>query len=110
MSKDVVPQEIEDAIHAVSETLVGEILRSLDFYRATHASRSLEKVLLSGGCANVPGFDSLFQERIEIPVEILDLFRNVDLPPDLDRPEEFEALAPSFAVAMGLALRKANES
>ena len=110
MSKDVVPQEIEDAIRAVSETLVGEIQRSLDFYRATHASQSLEKVFLSGGCANVPGFPKLFQESIEIPVEILDLLRNVDLPPDLDRADEFRALAPSFAVAMGLGLRRMNES
>jgi type IV pilus assembly protein PilM len=110
MSKDVVPQEIEDAIRAVSETLVGEIQRSLDFYRATHASRTLEKVLLSGGCASVPGFDKLFQERIELPVEILDLLRQVDMPPDLDRPEDFRELAPAFAVAMGLGLRRVSES
>ena len=109
-SKDVVPQEIEDAIRAVSETLVGEIQRSLDFYRATHSARSLEKVLLSGGCARVPGFDKLFQERIELPVEILDLLRQVDLPPDLDRPEDFRELAPTFAVAMGLGLRRLDES
>ena len=63
-----------------------------------------------GGCANVPGFPKLFQESIEIPVEILDLLRNVDLPPDLDRSDEFRALAPSFAVAMGLGLRRMNES
>jgi type IV pilus assembly protein PilM len=108
-SKDVVPQEIEDAIQSVSETLVGEIQRSLDFYRATHASRPVEKVLLSGGCARVPGLSKLFQERANVAVAIMDPLRQIELPSSLDSPEELRELAPTFAVAVGLALRRETE-
>jgi type IV pilus assembly protein PilM len=108
-SKDVVPQEIEDTIQSVSETLVGEIQRSLDFYRATHSSRPVEKVLLSGGCARTPGLAKLFQSRANVPVEIMDPLRRIELPSSLDQPDAFHDLAPTFAVAIGLALRRETE-
>jgi type IV pilus assembly protein PilM len=109
-SKDVVPQEIEDAIQSVSETLVGEIQRSLDFYRATHASRPVERVLLSGGCAQVPGLDKLFRERADVPVEVMDPLRQLDLSSSLGDAGELQELASTFAVAVGLALRRQDDS
>ena len=36
-SQDVVPQEVEQAVQSVTETVIGEISRSLDFYGATSA-------------------------------------------------------------------------
>jgi type IV pilus assembly protein PilM len=110
MSKDVVPQEIEDAIRSVSDTVVGEIHRSLDFYRATHSARSIDKVLVSGGCARIPGLDKLFEDRANVAVEILDPFRQVEVAPELEGQPELTELAPTLAIATGLALRRANDS
>ena len=48
-SQEVVPHEVEQAMQAVSETVIGEISRSLDFYGATSADSRIQRVLLSGG-------------------------------------------------------------
>jgi type IV pilus assembly protein PilM len=108
VSRDVVPQEVEEAMRSVSENLMGEIVRSLDFYRATTSSSPIQRVLLAGGSARVPGLDRLFQERIEIPVEVADPFRRIAIPGG-SQEEELRELAPSLCVAVGLALRGRNE-
>ena len=110
ISKDVVPQEVEEAMREVSETLLGEIQRSLDFYRATTSSTTLERILLCGGAARVPGLDRLFQEKIEIPVEIADPFAKIEIAGSGVDEELIHELAPALCVAAGLAMRKANES
>ena len=109
VSKDVVPQEVEEAMREVSETLLGEINRSLDFYRATTSAATLDKLVLCGGAARVPGLDRLFQERIEIPVEIADPFRRIEIAPGVDE-EQVRELSSAMCAAIGLAMRKADES
>ena len=110
-STDVVPQEVEDVMREVSETLLGEVQRSLDFYRATAPSGAeILKLVLCGGSARVPGLVRLFQERIEIPVEIADPFLRVSIAPSAGEEAQIRELAPALGVAIGLAMRKANES
>ncbi len=108
VSRDVVPQEVEEAMRGVSDNLLGEIVRSLDFYRATTSSAPIQKLLLAGGSARVPGLDRIFHERVEIPVEVVDPFRRVGIPGGALE-EELRELAPSLCVAVGLALRGRNE-
>lgn len=107
-SRDVVPQEVEDAMRDVSETLVSEVQRSLDFYRATTSGASLSRVLICGGGAQVPGLARLLQERSEIPVEIADPFSRVKVAPSVD-PERLRELAPSLSVAVGLGMRRSDD-
>jgi type IV pilus assembly protein PilM len=105
VSKDVVPQEVEEAMREVSENLLGEIQRSLDFYRATTSSAPIQKVVLAGGSARVPGLDRTFQERIEIPVEIADPLHRVEVPSRVADEEQMRELAPALCVAVGLGMR-----
>lgn len=107
-SKDVVPQEVEEAMRGVSETLLGEIQRSLDFYRATTSSGTLERMILCGGAARVPGLERLFQEKVEIPVEIADPFAKVQIATRSASEEQLRELAPSLCVSLGLAMRRAE--
>lgn len=109
-SKDVVPQEVEEAMRDVSEQLLGEIQRSLDFYRATTSNVPIERVLLCGGAAHVPGLDRLFEERIEIPFEIADPFSRVQLGSSIADRDRARELGPSLGVAVGLGLRRRDET
>ncbi len=109
-SKDVVPQEVEQAMREVSETLLGELLRSFDFYRATTSSAPIGKVLLGGGSARIPGLDRVFQEKIEMPVEVMDPFRRVSVAHGAGDEAQLRELAPSLCVAVGLALRGRDEA
>ena len=46
----VVPQEVERVMQQVSETIANDVQRSLDFYAATSADASINRIYLSGGC------------------------------------------------------------
>ncbi len=110
VSTDVVPQEVEDAMREVSETLLGEVQRSLDFYRATSSSTPIDKVVLCGGSAQVPGLTRLLEERIEIPFEVADPFIKVNASSANVDEESLRELSPALSVAMGLGMRSLNES
>jgi type IV pilus assembly protein PilM len=111
VSTDVVPQEVEDVMREVSESLLGEIQRSLDFYRATaSAGGNVLKLILCGGSARVPGMTRLFQERVEIPVEIADPFLRVSVAPSAGDEAYIRELAPALGVAIGLGMRRSKEA
>ncbi len=110
ISKDVVPQEVEEAMREVSETMIGEVQRSLDFYRATATSTTLDRIALCGGAARVPGLDRLFQEKLELPIEIADPFNKIDMGSGSLDQELLHELGPALSVAVGLAMRRLNES
>jgi len=104
-SKEVVPQEVEQAMQNVSETVIGEISRSLDFFAATTADSRIEKVFLSGGSSRVTGFKNAFHERTGLAVELLNPLNQMAPNSNFDS-EYLEELAPSLGVSVGLAMRR----
>jgi type IV pilus assembly protein PilM len=110
VSKDVVPQEVQDAMREVSDQLVGEVQRSLDFYRATTSSSRVDRLLLCGGAASAPGLDRLFEERLGIKVEVVDPFRRIEIGSGAGDEDRIRELGPSLCVALGLAMRREDQS
>jgi type IV pilus assembly protein PilM len=104
-SQDVVPQEVEQAVRGVTDTVIGEISRSLDFFAATAADSRIARVVVSGGGARVSGFESAFQGKTNLPVIRLNPLERVVSARKLD-PDVLEEWGPSLAVAVGLAMRK----
>jgi type IV pilus assembly protein PilM len=104
-SQEVIPQEVEQAMQNVSETVIGEISRSLDFFAATTADSRIEKVFLSGGSSRVTGFENAFHERTGLPVELLNPLSQMAPSSKFD-PELLDELAPSLGVSVGLAMRR----
>ena len=91
-------------LEKVSEDLFSEILRSLEFYKATTQSEAaIEKAVLAGGCARLPGLHDFLSDKLGMEVEALDPLRAIDC--QLGR-EEREHVS---AVAVGLGLRKAGD-
>ena len=107
-SQDVVPQEVEDAIRQVTDTVLGEISRSLDFFAATAAESRIGRVYLSGGGSLVSGLESAFQGKTNLPVERLNPIARIVPAASLDA-RMLEDTAPALAVATGLALRRMND-
>jgi len=105
--QDVVPQEVEAAIRSVTDTVVGEIARSLDFFTATSTDARISKVLLAGGGARMAGFDSVFSERTGIDVEMLNPLARM-LPSRGFDPAYLDEVGPTLSVGVGLATRKAE--
>ena len=105
-SQEVVPQEVEKAMQSVTETLISEIGRSLDFFAATTAEMRISRVFLAGGGAKVSGFASGFQEKTGMQVEILNPLARM-VPDNRFETEFIEDLAPALGVGVGLAMRRA---
>jgi type IV pilus assembly protein PilM len=105
----VVPQEVERVIQAVADQMGGEIQRSLDFYASTAADGKITKAFLSGGTARIPALFKVVEARAGVPVEILNPFKNVEVDNKKFDPAVIVAAAPSAAVGVGLALRRAGD-
>ena len=105
--QEVVPQEVEQAIRSVTDTVVGEIARSLDFFMATSSDARINKVLLSGGGSRMAGFDTAFAERTGLTVEVMNPLARMVGSKGFD-PDYLDEIAPSLGVGVGLATRKAD--
>ncbi len=108
-SKGIVPREVEDSMRGVSETLLGEILRSIDFYRATASNRPIQRALLCGGASRSPGLDRMLEEQAQFPVELANPFERIELPDSIADRGTIAEIAPALSVAVGLAMRGVNE-
>jgi type IV pilus assembly protein PilM len=108
-SQEVVPQEVEQAMRSVTNNLVGEIARSLDFFAATAADTRIRRLVLAGGSSRVPGLEATFRERTGLEVETLNPLQKM-LPSSRFDPEYLAQVGPSLGVGVGLALRRSDES
>jgi type IV pilus assembly protein PilM len=109
-TEEVMRREVSTVIRSVSDQLAGEIARSLDFYQAAAAEEHINKIWLSGGSCRIPGLAEVVQEKQNIPVEILDPFRNVDRNPKQFDPGYLEQeVGPQAAVVVGLATRRVGD-
>jgi len=104
-AREMLPQEVDTAMRAVTESMVGEIGRSLDFFAASSVESRITRVVLAGGASRVPGFQETFRERAGLPVEILNPLTRM-LPNSRFDQAFLDDVAPSLGVGVGLALRQ----
>lgn len=96
-------------LNAVTEEFGTELKKTLDFFRVTTGESAIHKMMLSGGGTQVPNLDRYLSQFFGIPVEILNPFQNVTVSEKEFPVDTINRLAPGFAVAVGLALRKMGE-
>jgi len=99
----MVPEEVERALQMVAEGITNEVQRSIDFYAATAADPPPERIYLSGGSARLPALRQSLQRRIDVPVEVINPFRQIDT--SGHDATYLGSIAPAAAVAVGLAMR-----
>ena len=98
----------------ILEELVINIKKYSDFYSEHHShehlleNKSIEKIILSGGGANLKGLDSFLFQKLNISVELGNPWINFS--PKLKKfaLPEVQKKSLSFAAAIGLALRSEN--
>lgn len=101
--------QLNGIIATVTEDIVGEIQRSFDFFRSTTGSDKVSRVLLSGGCAKIAQFTKVLAERLEIPVDIINPFKNIKVDPKYFEAGFISDAAPLAAIAVGLAMRRPSD-
>jgi type IV pilus assembly protein PilM len=101
---DVLP-----VLRAMTENVLLEVQKTFDFFKATASTDRIDRIMLSGGASRVDGFAEALQERFGTAVESFDPFRRAALDGRKFSAEQRETIAPTAAVAVGLALRRAGD-
>jgi type IV pilus assembly protein PilM len=105
-------REIKDLIFPLVDVIVGESQKTFKHF-VQEEGRFIDKIILVGGSALMPGLKEYLKEEfnknrengnIEIEVEIGNPFKNLNYPQELS--EILEEIGPSYAIAIGSALKK----
>jgi type IV pilus assembly protein PilM len=101
-------EDAQPVLRAVTDSLLLEIQKTFDFYRASAASDHIDRIVVSGGASRVEGFREMLQERFSCPVEEFDPFKTVGWDPRKLGGNQADVSA-TAAVAVGLALRRVSD-
>lgn len=93
-----------DVLEPFKKALVQQISRSMQFFISSSANRSVDGIVLAGGCASIPGIDSLVEQTLGITAFIANPFISMALSNKV-KPQTLSADAPALMLACGLALR-----
>ena len=98
---------IQPIIETVSDILALEIRKTMDFYRATaeESEEAIQRILIAGGGSKLPGLPDYLARRFEVPVEVFDPFRQIQVDLRKFDPDYMKEIVPDMAIAVGLALR-----
>src|ERR1043165_7424645 len=100
-------QDFEQMLETASDILALEISKTMDFYRATaeDGDGNVQKILISGGGSKLIGLSDYLAKRFEIPVEVVNPFRQIKVDARRFDPDYMREVVPEMAIAVGLALR-----
>lgn len=95
--------KVPQIIQSILKPIVDEMDYSLKLYQ-DQSGGTVEKVIISGGSSYLPSITEYFSNILNLKVLIGDPWSRVAYPKELK--PALESIAPRFAVAIGLALRK----
>lgn len=101
--EDIDADVLQSVFQSFSEDLAVGIERVLPYIPG--GTEKMDRVVLSGGGATIPGLAGFLSERFSVPVEILDPMKKVSFDPALFGADNVEKVAPILSQAVGLALR-----
>jgi type IV pilus assembly protein PilM len=101
----VTDEQKQQILRSVSDILTLEIQKTFDFFRATASGENIQRIVVAGGTARVPGLVDLLREEFAMPVEELNPFRRVLINPSRHSDDQIRDMAPRLVIAVGLALR-----
>ena len=103
------PEAVAGILQSVTESVLMEVQKTFDFFKATTSEDRIDRIVLSGGSARIHGLSDAMSDRFDSRVEIFNPFQNINYnPKDFDA-EFLEDVGPACAIAVGLAMRKAGE-
>ncbi len=81
-----------------------QVNQTMQFYRGQQGGTAPQRLFLSGGAAIMPYTAQFFAEKLNVPVEYFNPFRNVQIDPGVNL-EELSRVAHSLGEVVGLGLR-----
>ncbi len=99
-------EDARSVLHAMTDNVLLETQKTFDFFKATASSDRIDRMILSGGAARLEGFAQALEERFGAPVQMFNPFKEIAIEPEKLGVADLDSVAPTAAVAVGLALRK----
>jgi type IV pilus assembly protein PilM len=97
-----------DVLRPFMENLAQEITRAMQFFFTSTSYNKIDHIVLSGGCAVIPGLDEVVANRTQVNTLLANPFANMALSGRV-RAKQLAIDAPSLITACGLALRRFDE-
>ncbi|MBU4350478.1 pilus assembly protein PilM [bacterium] len=113
-TKIVLGQEAEEEKKNESEKIIVKILnqvtkevrKSLSYYKTQSQKVNYNKMILSGGCANIDNVTDLLSEQFEIPVIIGNPLESIKIDEKVFDIKRMKKLEDTLATVIGLAMRE----
>jgi len=102
---NVNPRNLRKIFQRSVDYFVSELQKILDFFSTNVSYDPIQKIFLSGGASATYGLSSTIEAELNIPVEVIDPFRSFKVDETVFDMEYLNAVGPTMAVAVGLALR-----
>ena len=103
------PTQTGPSLQMVTEAVLLEVQKTLDFFRGTTGADHIDLLLVTGGGSQVTGLVEALQERLGYPVEFLDPFKTVSFDAAKFGVPVLSEAAAAATVAVGLALRRMGD-
>jgi len=98
--------ESEKIIVKILNQVTKEVRKSLSYYKTQSQKVNYNKMILSGGCANIDNIKDLLSEQFEIPVIIGNPFEGIKIDERTFDVERIKKLKDILATVFGLAMRE----
>lgn len=103
-------QLVGDIVRTVGSEIYQGLEPSLSYLKTSGEADGIDRIVLSGGGAHLPGLREYLADSYGVPSEIADPLAGLDYAPDLFGDDDPQALSPLLTVTVGLALREAVEA
>ena len=104
---DVDEQLVVDIVRSVGSEIYQGLEPSLSYLKTAGEADGIDRIVLSGGGAHLPGLREYLADSYGVPSEVADPLAWLDYDPELFPEGEAPALSPLLTVSVGLALREA---
>jgi len=102
-------QQIFTVMRPVLKELVGEIHRTIGYYKSLSKDVVFDKIIFMGNATKLSGFEKFFGENLPYKIEIVQGLQKLRVSRRLNL-AAFREYLPGFAVALGLAIQGLQES
>jgi type IV pilus assembly protein PilM len=100
--KNPMGQRIGKATEPILASIIAEVKKAILFYTEKNKDSKIEQIVLTGETAKLPGIDMFFADASGIETVIGNPWKVVS---SVNIPKEIMSNAPSYSIAVGLALR-----
>jgi len=98
-----------DVLSPFRENVVTEIARALQFFFTSTQYHEVDYIVLSGGCASLPGLDDAVATKTQVSTMVANPFALMAMSGRI-KPKQLQVDAPSLIIACGLAMRRFDPS